>query len=56
MDKNQIADALDEAAQVAAFYAQAGEDAGGAGGTQARADQDTLLRWAKHFREDLSKL
>lgn len=55
MEPNQIADALDQAAQVAAFYAQAGEEAGGAGGVQARADQDTLLRWAKHYRDDLSK-
>lgn len=50
MDKNQIADALEEAAQVADYYAGENE------GIAANADQDCLLRWAKHYREDLAKL
>lgn len=57
MDKEQIADALDEAAGIAAYYASAATDQDDeAGAETARRDENTLRRWAKHYREDLTKL
>lgn len=57
MDKTAIADALDEAAEVAAFYAAGATDQGDeAGAETARRDENTLRRWAKHYREDLANL